>query len=261
MNGAEASQGSSTKISTDIIKTFRGDGDICAWLKKVELVVKLTGVKDEALFIPLYLEGGALAVYMEMEESDQKNASKIKDKLIEAFSDSVFVAYTKLTSAKWTGEAVDIYVNELRRLAGLAGFTGTSGEPIVKLAFVTGFPDDISTELQQIPNIKQVHMTEVLTRARILVANRGMATSVAAMLLKDKDKESYSTKGQYYVGYPRKEGKHRVFNGKCFHCQGDHMVKDCPEKPVRKVVCYRCGEEGHISTGCNQKQSHSQGNC
>ena len=39
------------------------------------------------------------------------------------------------------------------------------------------------------------------------------------------------------------------------------MVKDCPEKPVRKVVCYTCGQEGHISTGCNQKQSHSQGNC
>ena len=77
-------RGPSTKISTDIIKTFRGDGDICAWLKKAELVVKLTGVKDEALFIPLYLDGGALAVYMEMEEADQKDASKIKDKLIEA---------------------------------------------------------------------------------------------------------------------------------------------------------------------------------
>ena len=49
MTGPEQSQGSSPKISTDIIKTFKGDGDICAWLKKVEIVVKLTGVKDEAL--------------------------------------------------------------------------------------------------------------------------------------------------------------------------------------------------------------------
>ena len=259
MSGTE--QGSTTKISTDIIKTFKGEGDICAWLKKVELVVKLTGVKDEALFIPLYLEEGALAVYLEMEEADQKVASKIKDKLIEAFSDSAFVAYTKLTSAKWTGEAVDIYVNELRRLAGLAGFTGASCETIVKLAFVTGFPDDISTELQQIPNIKQAHMTEVLTRARILVANRGMATSVAAVSLKDRDKENYSSKGQHGVGYPRKDERQKSFNGKCFHCQGAHMIKDCPEKPVRRILCYRCGEEGHISTGCNQKQSHSQGNC
>ena len=93
MTGPEQSQGSSTKISTDIIKTFKVDRDLCAWLKKVELVVKVTGVKDEALFIPLYLEGGALAVYMEMEEADQSDASKIKDKLIEAFSNSVFMAY------------------------------------------------------------------------------------------------------------------------------------------------------------------------
>ena len=261
MTGTEQSQGSTTKISTDIIKTFKGEGDISAWLKKVELVVKLTGVKDEALFIPLYLEEGALAVYLEMEEADQKVASKIKDKLIEAFSDSAFVAYTKLTGAKWTGEAVDIYVNELRRLAGLAGFTGASCETIVKLAFVTGFPDDISTELQQIPNMKQVHMTEVLTRARILVANRGMATSVAAVSLKDRDKENYSSKGQHGVGYPRKDERQKSFNGKCFHCQGAHMIKDCPEKPVRRILCYRCGEEGHISTGCDQNQSHSQGNC
>ena len=101
-------------------------------------MAKLTGVANEALFTPLYLEGGgALAVYMEMEESDQSDASKINDKLIEAFSDSAFVAYTKLTCTKWKGEAVDMYVNELRRAAGLEGI---SGEHVVKLAFVTGFP-------------------------------------------------------------------------------------------------------------------------
>ena len=35
-------------------------------------------------------------MFMEMGTSDQSDASKIKDKLIEAFSDSAFVAYTKL---------------------------------------------------------------------------------------------------------------------------------------------------------------------
>ena len=259
MSGKE--QASSTKMRVDIIKPFKGDGDVYVWLKKVELVAKLTGMTDEALLIPLYLEGGALAVYMEMEEADQSDASKIKDKLIEAFSDSVFVAFTKLTCTKWKGEAVDIYVSELRRLAGLAGFTGTSCERVVKLAFVTGFPNDISIELQKIPNIQTIRMTDVLTRARILVANRGMSTRVAAMSLKDKDEENYSAKGQYSEGYPRKDEKHKTFNGKCFRCQGDHMIRDCPEKPVRRVVvCYRCGEEGHISAGCNQKQSNSQGN-
>ena len=73
MTEQEQSRGSSTKISTDTIKTFRGDGDICAWLKKIEIVCRLTGQKDEALFIPLYLDGGALAVYMQMEEAEQED--------------------------------------------------------------------------------------------------------------------------------------------------------------------------------------------
>ena len=76
MTGRE--QNHSTKITADIIKPFNGEGDVCICLKKLELVVKLTGVAEEAMFIPLYLEGGALAVYMEMEEADQSSASKIK---------------------------------------------------------------------------------------------------------------------------------------------------------------------------------------
>ena len=75
MTGRE--QNTSTKITTDLNKPFYGDGEVCVWIKKVELVAKLTGVANEALFIPLYLEGGALAVcmVMEMEESDQSDAS------------------------------------------------------------------------------------------------------------------------------------------------------------------------------------------
>ena len=58
-----------SKISVEkMIKPFTGEGDVMAWLQKVELVAKLTGEKDLACFIPLYLEDGALAVYLEMPE-------------------------------------------------------------------------------------------------------------------------------------------------------------------------------------------------
>ena len=231
-------------------------------MKKVELVAKLTGVKDVALFLPLYLEGGALAVYMEMSDVDQSDAGKIKDRLIEAFSDSMFVAYTKLVGTKWTGEAVDVYVNELRRLAVLAGFTGTACENLVKLAFVTGFPDEIGVELQQIQNVKSVAMSEVLARARILVANRGMASGVAALSFNNKEQGNASSRGWNRSGNMRREEKPRAFRGRCFKCQGDHMVKDCPniEKDVKPIICYRCGQEGHIAVQCLQKSNSSQGN-
>ena len=49
---------------------------------------------------------------------------------------------------KWAGERVDVYANKIRQLVGLAGFKGDELERLMKLAFVTGFPDIISIRLQ-----------------------------------------------------------------------------------------------------------------
>ena len=59
---------------------------------------------------------------MELDEGEQADAAVVEQKLLEAFSDSGFVAFAKLTHKRWTGEHVDVYANELRRLGGLAGF-------------------------------------------------------------------------------------------------------------------------------------------
>ena len=40
------------------------------------------------------------------------------------------------------------------------------------------------------------------------------------------------------------------FKGKCFKCEGPHMAKNCPDK---KIVCYKCGEEDHISLNCSSE--------
>ena len=60
-------------ISSDVIKPFFGEGDVVAWLKKVRLVARLQNVDDVASLLPLYLEGDALALYMEMEEASQRD--------------------------------------------------------------------------------------------------------------------------------------------------------------------------------------------
>ena len=43
------------------------------------------------------------------------------------------MAYAKLSSMKWAGEEVDVYVNENMRLDGLARFEGPSLEHIVNV--------------------------------------------------------------------------------------------------------------------------------
>ena len=97
------------KISVEkMIKPFTGEGDVLAWLQKVELVAKLGGFKDLASFIPLYLEDGALAVYLEMPDEKKVDASLIQDELVKAFSDNQFVAFSKLKAVRWAGEPVDV---------------------------------------------------------------------------------------------------------------------------------------------------------
>ena len=249
-----------TRISSEMIRPFSGEGDVVVWLKKVELVAKLTQVKDEASFIPLYLEGGALSVYMEMEETDQQDAKKIKSELKKAFSDSMFVAYSKMISCRWSGESVDVYANELRRLAGLAGFQST--EHVVKLAFVTGFPDDVSVELQQMNGIGSASLAELISRARILVANRSTVSVVAAGIDREQGKfmAAHQSQAEKNISNRSKGNfEHKKgFNGKCFECQGPHMVRNCPTKGENKrIICYRCGEEGHIAPKCTAQKSEN----
>ena len=110
------------KVSSEFIRPFTGEGNCVAWLTKVKLVAKLQNITDLSSFIPLYLEGDALSVYLELSESEQASAARIEAKLKEVFTDGPFVAYRKLTSMRWNGDSVDVYANEIRRLAGLAGF-------------------------------------------------------------------------------------------------------------------------------------------
>ena len=80
--------GFTPKITSDMIRAYNGEGDLVAWLKKVRLVAKLAKVDALANFLPLYLEGDALAVYLEMSEVDQGKIELIEQKLKEAFTDS-----------------------------------------------------------------------------------------------------------------------------------------------------------------------------
>ena len=157
--------GMATKVS-DMVKVFSGEGDVCAWLQKVELVAKLTQVKNVAAFLPLYLEGSALAVYLELPDAEKEDEEIIKRKLVEAFSDSRFVAFEKLKVARWTGEPVDVFANEIRRMARASGFVDEGLEEIVKLTFVTGFPESISLELQQTQGIDRMSVSDIMGQGK-----------------------------------------------------------------------------------------------
>ena len=238
------------RVSNDYIRSFTGEGDFVGWLTKVKLVARLQKITDLSTFIPLYLEGNALSIYLEMGESEQADAKKIEERLKEVFTDGPFIAHRKLVSTSWSGEQVDVYANEIRRLAGLAGFTGENLEKMVKLTFVNGFPDSVGVELQQVENVLTLTMSDLLTRARILCANKsgGAVAAVAKNITQSKQ----PLQGGAKVG----ETAARKFKGQCYSCGGPHMARFCRER--KGVVCFRCGIEGHISTQCDQNQGNDR---
>ena len=95
-----------------------------SFITKVELVAGLKKIEDEAKFLPLFLEGHALAIYLEMGETDRKDPAKIKNRLREAFCDGLFVAHAKLSSMKWGGEEVDVLPMRLGGWLGLRDLKG-----------------------------------------------------------------------------------------------------------------------------------------
>lgn len=235
------------RLSSDVMKSFNGEGDVVAWLKKVKLVAKLRKIDDEASFIPLYLEGDALALYLEMSDADQLDAGKIEARLKEAFTEGAFAAYGRLGRVKWVGEKVDVYANEIRRLAGLSGFVGEGLDKIIKLAFVNGFPDQISMGLQQVSNVETMPMSDLVARARVLASKR-VHDVTAAVTVRGLGARQRVTRGEELGGG---KGEAWTFRGRCFRCNGPHMIKDCRE-PKLSVTCYRCGKLGHIASRCDQ---------
>ena len=102
-------------MGKDVILTFSGEGDVVGWIKMVKLVAKLQKVQDLANFIPLFLYGDALALYLEVSNEDQVQVEQIEMRLVTTFTEGPFEAYEKLKKFKWTGESVDVYADIIKR--------------------------------------------------------------------------------------------------------------------------------------------------
>ena len=74
-----------------------------------------------------------------------------------------------------SGENIEVYANEIRRLAGLSGFEKKGLENIVRLTFINGRPDSISVSMQQLPNVKFMPICELIESARIFTSKLSTA--------------------------------------------------------------------------------------
>ena len=172
-----------------MIQPLGSEGNVMAWLKTVDLVVNLEGIPDVGSLIPLFLEGGAQTLYLELIDEDKKDTEIIRIQLTWAFSEIPRETCEKFKNVKWADESVNVYTNKIQRIIRLVGFVVTSSDLLAKMAFTSGFPEQISREFQQVNGFKRMDVSQLIPRARLLTCNRPLETkSVSAIWRGDEEK-------------------------------------------------------------------------
>ena len=236
----------------DVLSSYDGEGDFGEWIKKVELVAQLQNVKNLASFFPLFLSGGAFAVYQGLEESVKKDYNAAKAKLLAAFSVDCFCAYDEMSNRRLRpGESVDVYLADLKRLAAL--IDEFLSDDFMKCAFVSGLPENIKLQLRAACSMKTMKLEEVVERARSLMRSSEMCMSAD---MKQASQHNAELTQASHVS------KKQI---QCYNCQGfGHVRRDCRQEriPQKQTTqhsyqrerpdrhCFVCGERTHLSGSC-----------
>ena len=170
----------SAAIDVRLIPEFDGSNyGVSEWLEKLELVCELSGVNDVASVAALRLVGGAFAVYQQLSSADRKEYATIKSALLSAFALDKYQAYEQFVSRKLReGEAVDVYMADLRRMAGLFGGMSDDG---LACAFVAGLPEAVRRSMRAGTRLEQMTVSELLARARAVMADTDTGIVAAAV--------------------------------------------------------------------------------
>ena len=255
-----------------LIPEFDGSGPtpVSEWWAKAELVCQLRGVKDLEKVIPLRLTGGAFAVYQQLSDEHKASGDKLKEALLAAFAQDPFLAYEQFIGRKLRpGEAADVYLADLRRLASLFG--GVS-DTALACAFAAGLPDSVRQILRAGSRMEALSLEQLLTRARSIMADDGYGVAAAATGRGGfggirRPPPPRGAGGGGGGGWPQSadagsRGPARGADGGggilCFVCNGpNHLARDClqrrrnPNGGQRSHGrCYRCGDGGHTAATC-----------
>lgn len=229
--------GAAVKL-TDIIGRFDGRSDFSEWIKRFELVADLQGITKLESFLPLFLIGDAYSLYESLNDADKKKYETTKSALTKAFCPTMFAAFEAFTTRRYQhGEAVDVYLSDLRRLGKLVA--SDLPDNWIKCAFLAGLPEEVKLQMKAATAVDSMDLSKVVDRARTIMSV--VEAPLTGMVAK--------TKVEYSTRQPLRPPR------KCFLCgEISHLARSCPLRK-KTVTCFACGEAGHRVAECPARAS------
>ena len=167
-------------------------------------------------FLPLFLSGGAFSVYESCSTDVKEDYEQLRAALTNAFSLNTS-AYEAFVSRRYvSGQAVDVYSSELRRLARLV--CATSDDSWIKCAFVAGLPDKLKRQLKAAVSLENMTLEEVVERTRNLTNVQESCCAIGI----------------------RKERRTGAVDT-CYNCQkAGHLARDCANGSSQRTAVSCC---------------------
>ena len=166
-----ATSGPSLKI-VNILRSYSGKTNLIEWLRKFDHIKEQFHWRD-SVYLPLYLEGEAFDVFEHLPDDVKSDDTKLRAALTRAFGISEFDASAEFTSRKLRpGENIEFYISELQNLGKLFGLSCDDLEPTLKMQFLAGLPEAVSSLLRtmQAGRVAQVKISELVQQAKSLLA-------------------------------------------------------------------------------------------
>lgn len=213
----------SVKFS-DIIKQFSGEGDFFEWVQKLELVAKLQKVTQLENFLPLFLVGGAFAVYQSLSDETKADYKLLKQALLDAFSPDALTAFEELKNRFLHNESVDVYLADIRRLCRIVD--SDVSDKFIRVSFLAGLPDQVKKQIRASTASDELSLSECVEIARKLV-----------------------TVNTHCLASVSERSRNKIV---CFECgEENHTKRTCPQ--LNKIKCTVCNTVGHSAQSCRRR--------